>query len=90
MKKATISVLQYGVLTLYSLFIILPIVWLGLTSVKTNKELYVPSLPTEITFEKYKEVIRDYDLVHYFSNSLIIAATTTLVVSVVAALAATV
>src|SRR5690606_10102139 len=43
MKKATISVLQYGVLTLYSLFIILPIVWLGLTSVKTNKELYVPS-----------------------------------------------
>lgn len=81
------SISKYSILSIYSIFIFFPIIWLAITSIKTNKEIFVASLPSRVTLENFVNVIKDYDLVHYFYNSTVIAALTTVCVAVIASLA---
>ncbi|TDF89437.1 carbohydrate ABC transporter permease [Paenibacillus piri] len=85
--KTLVSLAKYGFLSIYSVFIFFPIIWLAITSIKTNKEIFVASLPSEVTLENFTKVIKEYDLVHYFYNSTVIAASTTVLVVVIASLA---
>lgn len=73
------------------LLAIFPLVWMVLTSVKPQFELFrIPPtfLPEIVTFEHYARLVWDTPFLTYMRNSLLIASGTTVVVVVVATLGA--
>ena len=73
------------------LLIAFPLLWMIVTSLKPQSELFVipPAiLPTEITFEHYRRLLSETPFLVYLKNSLWLATSTTVVVIVVAALGA--
>lgn len=73
-----IVLLVLGVITLF------PFVWMFLSSFKSNVEinsLYQTLLPKEFTFENYKTMNSNFDFVRFFTNSLFISVTVTIIVS---------
>lgn len=87
MKRTTAIVLFAALITLYCL---LPFLWFVLTSLKTSAELaaippvWIPSF--HLSF--YESALREYGLLHYLVNSVLVAGSATLVTIVVASLAA--
>jgi multiple sugar transport system permease protein len=68
-----------------------PLVWMILTSVKPQFELFrIPPtiLPQEVTFEHYHRVLVETPFLKYFRNSVILAVGTTVLVIVIATLGA--
>ena len=68
-----------------------PLFWMLLTSVKPQTELFrIPPtfLPETITFEHYGRLLTETPFLHYFGNSVILSAATTIVVVVLATLGA--
>ncbi len=68
-----------------------PLVWMVLTSLKPQSELFtIPPgfLPREVTFEHYRILLTDTPFLRYFVNSAILATSTTLLVVTVGALGA--
>ncbi|WP_206335603.1 carbohydrate ABC transporter permease [Natronolimnobius sp. AArcel1] len=82
-KAATV----YGLLFAYYIFLLVPIVWLMLSSFLTTSGLYsgelIPSID-EYTIANYERVLGDGLFQQYFLNSVIVAAATTLLTLVVA------
>lgn len=75
-------VATYGVLSVASLFAILPILWAVLTSIKEEGSilLFPPQwIPDPVTFENYSLVIRGSNMPRYFLNSLLVTLATILV-----------
>ncbi|MCU0890473.1 MAG: carbohydrate ABC transporter permease [Sandarakinorhabdus sp.] len=73
------------------LLIAFPLLWMLLTSVKPQAELFTTPpdfLPNAITFEHYRRVLEETAFLQYFRNSLVVAVSTTLLVVVVAVLGA--
>lgn len=73
------------------LAVVFPLVWMILTSVKPQFELFrIPPtfLPGEVTLEHYTRLLTETPFLRYFRNSAIIAVSTTLLVIVVATLGA--
>ena len=73
------------------LAVIFPLVWMVVTSVKPQAELFriPPSfLPDAITFEHYWRLLAETPFLTYFRNSIVLAVSTTAVVIVVATLGA--
>lgn len=73
------------------LVVAFPLVWMGLTSVKPQFELFrnPPTfLPETITFEHYRRLLVETPFLTYMRNSLILGFATTAVVIVVATLGA--
>jgi len=73
------------------LLIIFPLLWMILTSLKPQSELFLipPSLlPMEVTFEHYERLLRETPFLTYMQNSVWLAIGTTLIVIVVATLGA--
>lgn len=73
------------------LTIVLPLLWMVLTSLKPQSELFLipPTLiPGEITFEHYRRLLTETPFLTYMRNSGILAAGTTLIVIVIATLGA--
>jgi len=73
------------------LAVIFPLVWMVVTSVKPQAELFriPPSfLPDAITFEHYWRLLAETPFLTYFRNSLVLAVSTTVLVIVVATLGA--
>ncbi len=72
-------------------FLLFPFYWTFVTSVKPEKELYgkhVTYWPENITFESYGRLFSDYNFIRPMTNSLIVAASTTIVSLTVSLLAA--
>lgn len=68
-----------------------PLVWMVLTSLKPQSELFtIPPgfLPREVTFEHYRILLTDTPFLRYFVNSAILATSTTLLVVTIGALGA--
>jgi multiple sugar transport system permease protein len=68
-----------------------PLIWMMLTSVKDQTELFrIPPtfLPEKVTLEHYRRLLFETPFVKYFTNSVIVAASTTILVIVVATLGA--
>jgi multiple sugar transport system permease protein len=68
-----------------------PLVWMILTSVKPQFELFrIPPtiLPQEVTFEHYLRVLVETPFLKYFRNSVILSVGTTVLVIVIATLGA--
>ncbi|MEV0388137.1 carbohydrate ABC transporter permease [Nonomuraea sp. NPDC050643] len=71
------------------IFSLVPLYWLVNTSLKTGPDLSKASLtPPHPTFENYQAVLGDGDFLRALGNSLIVAATTTLLALAVASFAA--
>ena len=68
-----------------------PLVWMILTSIKPQSELFVipPALlPQEVTFEHYRRLLTETPFLTYMRNSTVLAASTTILVIVIATLGA--
>lgn len=73
------------------LVIAFPLLWMLLTSIKPQVELFTTSpkfLPQAITFEHYTRVLTETPFLQYFRNSMILAISTTVLVVAVSVLGA--
>ena len=69
------------------LVVIFPLIWMILTSIKPQTELFrIPATfwPSAITFEHYQTLIEETPFLTYFRNSVILSSSTTLIVITVA------
>jgi len=83
--------LSYLLLAFMLAFLLFPFYWTFVTSITPERELYgkeVSYWPREATFESYRRLFRDYNFVRPMTNSLIVAAATTLISLTVSLLAA--
>lgn len=79
------------VVWLIVLIVVFPLIWMVLTSVKPQSELFrIPASfwPTRITFEHYQTLLNETLFLKYLRNSIILSTSTTLLVIVVAVLGA--
>lgn len=86
--KRVCSVLLFALIAFPVLF---PVYWLIITSLKPQSEIFrmPPTLfPDTFTLENYLEVTRNYNIPRYFLNSLLLTFMCTLLIMVVASLAA--
>ncbi len=73
------------------LVIALPLVWMIITSIKPQSELFLipPAFfPEEVTFEHYRRLLTETPFLTYLRNSVILAGGTTVLVIIVATLGA--
>ena len=86
-RRLLFNLFAWGVV----LLIAFPLLWMLLTSVKPESELFVipPALlPGEITFEHYRRLLVETPFLTYLKNSALLAGGTTLVVILIATLGA--
>lgn len=82
---------SYLLLAAMLVFLLFPFYWTFVTSIKPEGELYGKSVtywPRQVTFESYRRLFSDYNFIRPMTNSLIVAASTTLVSLTVSLLAA--
>jgi ABC-type glycerol-3-phosphate transport system permease component len=75
------SLVTYAVTLVLAGFIGFPLLWMLISSLKPAAQLFVSPpqlLPTEFTFEWYRNLARQSDAPTYFWNSLVVGAATTL------------
>ncbi len=80
MKHQLLAIGKYAVAVLIAAFILAPILWVVLSSLKPNSELllYPPTiLPKKITFANYSALLTETYYPAYFGNSLLIALVAT-------------
>ncbi len=80
LQKSITSILAYGILILASLGVILPLIWIFLTSLKEKSLVYQipPAWFFTPTLDNYLALLQKYPFPQYFLNSAIIAGCTTL------------
>ena len=90
MKKTIGKGIRHTVLTIISLIMVFPMLWMVLGSVKTSKEAMDPTMifPNIIHLENIIEVFNNSPLMKYVANSLIVALTTTAIQIVTGAMLA--
>ena len=83
-KEKFSSGLKYLLLTVSAILCLYPVVWLLISSFKTQAELIeIPwGLPSKLNFDNYIQAIVDGNILKYFLNSVIIAVTA-VVISVI-------
>lgn len=77
-KYTIIDILKYIALISFAIICIFPIVWLFITSFKTNEELFFSpwSLPNQWQFTNYIRAIVEGKVLTYFRNSVIVTVAT--------------
>lgn len=80
-------VIMLGVILVFALF---PLLWIVLTSVKTQRDLFAlpPLFIFQPTLKHWHMVLIESEFLHYYRNSLVISGSTLIVVLVVATMAA--
>lgn len=80
-KEKVILVLKYIALGLFTILCLYPLVWLFLSSFKTNSELYSNpwGFPESFSLANYVQAITEGHILQYFGNSVIIAVSAVLV-----------
>lgn len=80
-EKALKKALHHGVLTLLALLVLFPVLWIMLSSMKAQTELFrqpLTLLPRAFTLDNYRLALSQGDFARYFGNSLFVAVTSTL------------
>jgi multiple sugar transport system permease protein len=86
-KRLALNAAAWGVV----LVIVFPLIWMLLTSVKPQSELFrIPPtfLPGDVTFDHYWRLLSATPFLTYFRNSMVLAISTTVLVVVVGTLGA--
>jgi raffinose/stachyose/melibiose transport system permease protein len=83
------KLLSHLVLIIFSLIIVYPIVWMAITSFKTQSDLLsnLWGLPTALAWQNYTNAWQTANLGSALLNSIIVSTTTTVLVAALAALA---
>lgn len=84
--RRVVRPLQYLALLGYVIFLGFPLLFLILTAFKTSKELISPNptfLPSSLNFDNFVQAIDKANLVHAAGNSLIVAVSTTVIVTLI-------
>lgn len=87
-KDRVFLVLKYIVLGIFTVLCLYPLVWLFLSSFKTNTELYANpwGLPERFRLDNYIQAITEGHILQYFGNSVIIAVSAVLVAVVLSSM----
>ena len=67
----------YILLILYAIFAAYPLAWMAFNSLKNNEEIFSTNpfgFPKILRFGNYVKAWLEYDVVRYFTNSIIVAA----------------
>lgn len=80
-KKVLSKIFMYSVLIFTIVVSLFPILWVIMSSFKTNGEILGSpfSLPSSISFDAYEYLFEEYDFLTYFFNSLMVSVIPTLV-----------
>jgi multiple sugar transport system permease protein len=90
-RKAVLFLVLWLPLLAYLAFLLFPLAWMFLTSIKTQADIYAsPAVywPSTLTFKTYQNLFGYFDFFRYLKNSMIIAAMTVAVSLFVSTLAA--
>ncbi len=74
--------IAYVILTLVSLTVVIPVLWMLSTSVKSDQEIFtIPPrwIPEDITFESFVRIWTDYPFLNYFANSFVVVLAATFI-----------
>jgi len=85
--RSIVMVLGLGFFTAWTVF---PLLWIVMTSFKTNKEIYQQAtfLPTTFTLQHYDHILNKTRFLTYLKNSLMVSTLTTLAAMLIGVLAA--
>lgn len=80
-KDRFFLVIKYICLVFFTVLCLYPLLWLFLSSFKTNTELYANpwGLPESFSFINYIQAIEEGHILQYFGNSVIIAVSAVVV-----------
>ena len=88
-SKGSTRILKYVTALIAFLIIIFPVYWMVISSFKPKKDLLNPKIiPSSLTLENYVSAFRDYDILTYMKNSVVVTLLTVLLVTLIATLAA--
>lgn len=76
-------IVQNGLLIIYAIFALFPLVWMLILSIKSDAEMYTTTFVFSPTLDNYKAVLLESDYLQYMLDSLIVAGGA-VIVSVVA------
>ena len=71
------TAIVYILLILYAIFAAYPLAWMAFNSLKNNEEIFSTNpfgFPKVLRFGNYVKAWLEYDVVRYFTNSIIVAA----------------
>ena len=82
-KEKGFLVAKYVILIFFTILCLYPLLWLLLSSFKSNRELYANpwGLPESFSFANYIQAIQEGHILQYFGNSVIIAVSAVVVSS---------
>ncbi|WP_353951990.1 carbohydrate ABC transporter permease [Knoellia sp. S7-12] len=88
--ERTVSVASHLVLSLWTVIVVLPLVWVFLSSWKTTSEIFQSplSLPKEWSFDNYVRAWTDSNIGDYMLNSVIVVTSALVIVMVLGSAAA--
>ena len=84
------ALLAYIILAVGAVFMIIPFLWMVLTSFKTYREtvkLPIQWFPAEWNFDNYVEVLKQLDFLRYYRNTILVTVTTLVAMTLIASLA---
>ena len=85
------ALLAYIILAVGAVFMIIPFLWMVLTSFKTYREtvkLPIQWFPAEWNFDNYVEVLKQLDFLRYYRKTILVTVTTLVAMTLIASLAA--
>jgi len=90
LKKSYAQIWRHLVLAIFGTIVIIPILWVIISSLKSNKEILAGALnlPEILHFENYATVWVDAGFKVYILNSIIVCSISTLIVIIISTLAA--
>ena len=90
LKKILSRIFMYFILIFVILISVAPVVWVILSSLKTNGEILSGpfSLPSSLNLSAYQYLFTEYNFIQYFMNSVIVSVIPTVVALIVFAMAA--
>jgi multiple sugar transport system permease protein len=89
-RTLTGRVVPYGILTIASVCVLIPVLWMVSTSLKDDTAVFATPpqwIPDHITFQAFARVWSDYPFTSYFTNSVLVVGASTLVAIFFSALA---
>ena len=82
-SKRLLSITQNGLLLIYAVFALFPLLWMVILSIKSDMEMYTTTFSFTPTLSNYTEVLLKTDYFKYLLDSLIVAGGA-VVISVIA------
>ena len=86
----SVTVVSHVVLTIWAVIVILPLIWVFLSSFKTTSQIFASpmSLPTKLQWDNYSSAWNDSHLGLYLLNSVLVVSSALVVVMILGAAAA--